>query len=168
MKKYLFIFLLVWIWGCLKKEIEYNFDEITKIDNKFIYTLKINNQRPSGKIYKILKSGEKLFIGKLSKGVPFGDWKLFNESGNILEQVHFSNGIPGRKYVALYHENGKKSLEGSYLHNKKNGLFVMYYKNGTRSFRGEYLNGLGIGIWLYFDQNGDEIKKINCSIEHCE
>ena len=168
MKIYLFIVLLFCFCGCSNKDPEYNFNEITKIDNKYIYKLKGNDQSPTGKIYKILKNGEKRYIGKLSKGIPFGDWKNLDETGKILEQIHFSNGIPGRKYVALYHGNGKKSLEGSYLHNKKNGLFAMYYENGIRSFRGEYLNGLGVGTWLYFDENGNEIKRINCSLEDCK
>ena len=44
----------------------------------------------------------------------------------------------------------------------------MYYENGIRSFRGEYLNGSGVGTWLYFDESGNEIKRINCSLEDCK
>ena len=82
--------------------------------------------------------------------------------------MHFSNGVAGRKYVAIYYENGNKNLEGSYLNNKKNGLFSMYYENGARSFRGEYSNGSGIGTWMYYDKDSNVVKKIDCSIENCE
>ena len=92
MKKYVFIILSIWACGCSDKNIEYNLNEITKIDNKYIYKLKINDQRPSGEIYKILKNGDKRYIGKLSKGIPFGDWKNLDETGNVLEQIHYSNG----------------------------------------------------------------------------
>ena len=60
-----------------------------------------------------------------------------------------------------------KSLEGSYLYNKK-CLFKMYYQSGINSFRGEYLNGSGVGMWSYFDNNGNLIKEIDCSIDDCE
>tara|TARA_B100000424_G_C22846874_1_gene451682 strand:- start:193 stop:699 length:507 start_codon:yes stop_codon:yes gene_type:complete len=168
MKIHLIFLLLVWFCGCSNQNPEYDLNEIIKTESKYEYKLKGNDQSPTGKIYKILKSGEKKYIGELSKGIPFGDWKNLDEAGNVLEQVHFSNGVPGRKYVALYHKNGKKSLEGSYLRNKKNGLFAMYYENGIRSFRGEYLNGSGVGIWLYFDEDGNEMKRINCSLEDCK
>jgi len=92
MKKYLFIVLFCWFCGCSDEDLEYNFIDITKIDNKYIYKLKENEQSPTGKIYKILNNGEKRYIGKLSKGIPFGDWKNLDETGNLLEQIHFSNG----------------------------------------------------------------------------
>ena len=177
--KYLVIVLFVFFYSCNtdKNELanknlhngsrEYNIEDIIQIENRPLYKLLKDNNKPSGKIYQVLNNGDKKYIGQLSKGIPFGDWKKLNEEGQVLEQVHYSNGIAGRKYVALYHENGKKSLEGSYLNDKKNGLFAMYYENGVRSFRGEYRNGIGIGIWIYYDQNSAVIKKIDCSEEKC-
>ena len=168
MKKYLFIALLVGVWNCSfdKKDPEYDFEELIKIKDEFIYKLR-NNQLPTGEVFKILKNGEKKYIGRLSKGVPYGDWSKLNNKGDILEKTNFTNGIPGRKYVIIYYDNGQKQIEGSYLHNKKNGLFMMYYKNGVKSFRGEYSNGSGIGFWSYFDENGQMIKKIDCSTDDC-
>ena len=170
MKKYFYIILLFAFWNCGSKSssIEYNIDEITQIDNKPLYKLITNNKMPSGKIYQILNDGQKKYIGNLSKGVPFGDWNKLNQNGQVVEKVHFSNGVAGRKYVAIYYKNGNKNLEGSYLNNKKNGLFSMYYENGTKSFRGEYSNGSGIGTWIYYDKDSNVVKKIDCSIESCE
>ena len=171
MKKYFYIILLLAFWNCdnsSNSSIEYNIDEITQIDNKPLYKLITNNSNPSGKIYQILNDGQKKYIGNLSKGVPFGDWSKLNQNGQVVEKVHFSNGVAGRKYVAIYYKNGNKNLEGSYLNNKKNGLFSMYYKNGTKSFRGEYSNGSGIGTWIYYDKNSNVVKKIDCSLENCK
>ena len=168
-KKYFYIILLLLSWNCSSNSsIEYNIDEITQIDNKPLYKLIANNKMPSGKIYQILNNGQKKYIGNLSKGVPFGDWSKLNQNGQVVEKVHFSNGVAGRKYVAIYYKNGNKNLEGSYLNNKKNGLFSMYYENGTKSFRGEYSNGSGIGTWIYYDKDSNVVKKIDCSIESCE
>ena len=86
---------------------------------------------PSGKVYKILKNGEKKHVGKLSKGIPYGDWSKLNNEGDVLEIINFANGIPGRRYVIIYYDNGQKHIEGSYLKSKKNGLFKMYYENGV-------------------------------------
>ena len=169
MNKYFYIILLLLSWNCSSNSsIEYNIDKITQIDNKPLYRLTINNSNPSGKIYQILNDGQKKYIGNLSKGVPFGDWSKLNQNGQVVEKVHFSNGVAGRKYVAIYHKNGNKNLEGSYLNNKKNGLFSMYYENGVKSFRGEYSNGAGIGTWIYYNKDSDVIKKIDCSVEDCK
>ena len=168
MKKFLFNILLIGVWNCSfdKKDPEYDFEELIKIEKEFIYKLR-NNQRPSGKVYKILYNGEKKYIGKLSNGIPYGDWSKLNTKGNVIEKTNFTNGIPGRRYVVIYHDNGHKHIEGSYLHNKKNGLFIMYSKNGSKSFRGEYLDDSGVGFWSYFNENGNMIKKIDCSVEDC-
>ena len=170
MNKYLIVISFIFLCNCSIKDttLEHNFEDLVKIEDKFIYLLKSNNQRPSGRVYKILNTGEKKYIGKLSNGVPYGDWAKLNNNGNVLEKINFLNGIPGRRYVAIYHDNGEKSLEGSYLYNKKNGLFKMYYQSGINSFRGEYLNGSGVGMWSYFDNNGNLIKEIDCSIDDCE
>ena len=168
-KKYFYIILLLLSWNCSSNSsIEYNIDEITQIDNKPLYKLIANNKMPSGKIYQILNNGQKKYIGNLSKGVPFGDWSKLNQNGQVVEKVHYSKGVAGRKYVAIYYKNGNKNLEGSYLNNKKNGLFSMYYENGAKSFRGEYSNGSGIGNWIYYDKDSNVVKKIDCSLENCK
>ena len=168
MKRFLFIILFIGFWNCSldKKDAEYDFEDLIKIENEFIYKMRTND-RPSGKVYMILNNGEKKYIGKLSDGIPYGDWSKLNTKGDVIERTNFTNGIPGRKYVIIYYDNGQKHIEGSYLHNKKNGLFMMYYKNGLKSFRGEYYDGSGVGLWSYFDENGKMIKKIDCSIENC-
>lgn len=168
MKRFLFSILLIGVWNCSldEKDAEFDFEDLIKIENEFIYKMR-NNDRPSGKVYMILNNGEKKYIGKLSNGIPYGDWSKLNTKGDVIERTNFTNGIPGRKYVIIYYDNGQKHIEGSYLHNKKNGLFMMYYKNGLKSFRGEYYDGSGVGLWSYFDENGKMIKKIDCSIENC-
>ena len=90
-------------------------------------------------------------------------WVLTELSGD----AKYSSKNSTRKYVIIYYDNGQKQIEGSYLYNKKNGLFMMYYKNGVKSFRGEYLDGSGVGFWSYFDKNGQIIKKIDCSTDNC-
>ena len=168
-KKYFYIILLLSSWNCVSNDlIEYNIDEVTQIDDEPLYKLIANNKMPSGKIYQILKDGQKKYIGNLSKGVPFGDWSRLNQNGQVVEKVHYSKGVAGRKYVAIYYKNGNKNLEGSYLNNKKNGLFSMYYENGAKSFRGEYSNDSGIGTWIYYDKESNVVKKIDCSIESCK
>ena len=52
MKIYLFIVLLFWFCGCSNGDPEYNLNEITKIENKYIYKLKKNEQTPTGKFIK--------------------------------------------------------------------------------------------------------------------
>ena len=168
MKKYLFIILFNIFWSCSSEEKrdEYDFNDLIKTENEFIYRT-LNKQMPSGNVYKLLNDGKKKYIGKLSKGIPYGDWSKLNNDGDVLETINFVNGTPGRRYVIIYYDNGQKHIEGSYLKGKKNGLFKMYYENGIKSFRGEYSNDSGVGFWTYFDENGQMIKKIDCSLEDC-
>ena len=97
MKKFLFNILLIGVWHCSfdKRDPEYDFEELIKIEKEFIYKLR-TNQRPSGKVYKILQNGEKKYIGELSNGIPYGDWSKLNTKGNVIETTNFTNGIPGR------------------------------------------------------------------------
>ncbi len=159
---------MIGIWNCSteKNIVEYNFNDLIKIENEFIYKT-LNDQTPSGKVYKVLKNGKKKHVGKLSKGIPYGDWSKLNNEGDVLEIINFANGTPGRRYVIIYYDSGQKHIEGSYLESKKNGLFKMYYENGVESFRGEYLNNSGVGLWTYLDENGQIIKKIDCSVNNC-
>ena len=75
MNKYLTVISFIFLCNCSIKytTLEHNFEDLVKIEDKFIYLLKSNNQRPSGRVYKILNTVKK-YIGKLSNGVPYGDW----------------------------------------------------------------------------------------------
>ena len=112
--------MLFGIWNCSteKKIVEYDLNDLIKIENEFIYKT-FNNRVPSGKVYKILKNGEKKHVGKLSKGVPYGDWSKLNNEGDVLEIINFANGIPGRRYVIIYYDNGQNTLRVAILKVRK-------------------------------------------------
>ena len=59
-----------------------------KIENEFIYKT-LNEQTPSGNVYKVLKNGKKKHVGKLSKGIPYGDWSKLNNEGDVLVHPFF-------------------------------------------------------------------------------
>jgi hypothetical protein len=84
--------------------------------------------------------------------------------------------------------NGTKIIEGNYVNNKKNGLFIFYYESGIEWIKGEFKDNIPVGIWTwkypngithftlnfednnfyfinYFDENGNDISsnKINFS-----
>ena len=112
MKRFLFSILLIGVWNCSldEKDAEFDFEDLIKIENEFIYKMR-NNDRPSGKVYMILNNGEKKYIGKLSNGIPYGDWSKLNTKGDVIERTNFTNGIPGRKYVIIYYDNGQKHMK---------------------------------------------------------
>ena len=62
-----------------KKDAEYDFEDLIKIENEFIYKMRTND-RPSGKVYMILNNGEKKEEDK--------DWtkKLYPKIKNMDEE----------------------------------------------------------------------------------
>jgi antitoxin component YwqK of YwqJK toxin-antitoxin module len=91
--------------------------------------------------------------GIYSKGLMNGEWKFYYNSGKIKGSGKFLNsdggnigstGMPinGREGVwVLYHENGKKSQESSYVQGKTEGKFISYHQNGNKEREGVCVNG---------------------------
>ena len=91
--------------------------------------------------------------GVYANGLMNGEWKFYYNSGKIKGSGKFLNsdggnvgstGMPinGREGIwILYHENGKKSQESSYVQGKIEGKFITYYENGLKESERVYLNG---------------------------
>ena len=82
-----------------------------------------------------------------------GEWKFYYNSGKIKGSGKFLNGdggnvgptgmpINGREGIwIVYHENGKKLQESSYVQGEIEGKFIRYYENGLKESERVYLNG---------------------------
>jgi len=91
--------------------------------------------------------------GIYANGLMNGEWKFYYNSGKIKGSGKFLNsdggnvgptGMPinGREGIwILYHENGKKLQESSYVQGKIEGKFIKYYENGLKESERVYLNG---------------------------
>ena len=91
--------------------------------------------------------------GVYANGLMNGEWKFYYNSGKIKGSGKFLNsdgsnvgstGMPinGREGIwILYHENGKKLQESSYVHGKIEGKFISYHQNGNKEREGVCVNG---------------------------
>ena len=100
--------------------------------------------------------------------------KEYNKYENLVLEEELKDGI--RNGTFKMYENGKVKEEGTYLNNKKNGLWTLYSYNGKEEItfsidvkngeykkyngdvvvsQGRYSNGLMIGEWIYRWDNGN-------------
>jgi antitoxin component YwqK of YwqJK toxin-antitoxin module len=115
-------------------------------------------------------------IGKFNKkGKPDGDWKWYFESGNILREETFINGLPegemkeyddsgvvvtkgnfieGEKDGFWFLQDGDEREEGKYRGSMKDDLWKYFYSNGKVSHQGKYTEGLENGKHTYYYDNG--------------
>jgi uncharacterized protein len=109
------------------------------------------NENGLNGLYKDSKvNGQLIEMGEYRDGVPFGEWKYYNEIGKISELITFN--ILGQKDGLYKRYDGRGNLINEYWYSKdvKNGPFKKYYSNSSLESEGEYKNGLKHGKWRYY------------------
>jgi antitoxin component YwqK of YwqJK toxin-antitoxin module len=56
--------------------------------------------------------------------------------------------------LTLWHENGVKQMEASFVNNKKHGLYCSWHENGVKQMEGTFENGKAQGIQYGWYENG--------------
>ncbi len=82
------------------------------------------------------KNGKLYKQGVTLKGNKEGEWKAWNENGNLLTTGNYKNDLD-HGYKIVYHKNGNKYYDG-------------YFKNGVR-----------VGKWKFYNQAGEYDKEID-------
>lgn len=95
-------------------------------------------------------NGQTIKLGEYKDGVPFGEWRYYNDIGEISELVTIN--ILGQKdgLFKKYNNRGNLTTEYWYSEDVKNGPFKRYYSNSSLESEGEYKNGLKHGKWRYY------------------
>lgn len=115
--------------------------------------------------------------GRFVKKRKDGNWKLWNEAGNLIADENFKDSLqdgtckyffPGGQLLKTetfrlgrkdgpfteYYESGKKKAEGSYNADEKEGAFKQWFDSGVVDCEGRYVKGLQDGTWYYYHNDG--------------
>ncbi len=82
-----------------------------------------------------------------------GNWKEWNEKGDIESDMNYKNGLADGHAVVFY-PNGNKQMEGTYIKQKADGFFTIWYSNGNKKNEGVIKQDKKIGIWKTWFEDG--------------
>jgi antitoxin component YwqK of YwqJK toxin-antitoxin module len=85
-----------------------------------------------------------------------GEYIVKKQSGQIVQQDNYMNGLSHGKYKTWY-SNGQLECECNCFINRIEGEYKMWYENGQIMEHSFYLNGLKDGISKEWDMNGELI-----------
>ena len=128
--------------------------------------------------------GKVKYEGKVLQEKPDGIWRSYSETGYLLSEVNYKDGIingeasfyyemEGEKikiktqfeneqltgnYKEFY-QNGKLKADLEYKDGKPNGYAKFYYTSGILKINGEYKDGIKKGKWLYYTETGQIFNK---------
>lgn len=85
--------------------------------------------RKQGPWVKKYPSGQILYQGTFKDDKPVGLFKRFNEDGTLRSELTYSPDTD-KAYAVFYYPDGKKAGEGSYVAQKKEGLWKFYSSAG--------------------------------------
>ena len=130
-----------------------------------------------GKDSAIIRSaGHYNKMGFSGIGQRVGEWKFYNDQGNLEEVTHYYMGLKHGQSV-FFHTNGKIKIHSFFFLGLPDSVFTAYFKNGELAEKGEYsglpktfLNDSSnfmdwkiklaafqahkVGTWKYFYENG--------------
>lgn len=82
------------------------------------------------------RNGQVYMKGQMIKNLREGEWKAYNEQGNLLTTGNYKNGID-------------------------HGLKTVYFENGNKRYEGQFENGEKIGKWQFYTRDGTLVKELN-------
>lgn len=95
--------------------------------------------------------------GSFSRGIPSGDWKWYDQTGDmLLKESTFSNGS-GVMYE--FYPTGEKKTESAYKDGLKHGEERLWYLNGSLQAKATYKNGLLHGDYEEYHEEGSLLAK---------
>ena len=62
-----------------------------------------------------------------------------------------------------WYENGKKWSEGMFVNGKSDGKRTTYFENGKVRYEGMYKEDMRVGKWRFFDENGRLLQEVDYS-----
>ncbi len=73
----------------------------------------------------------------------------------MLSEFRDQEGIPSGNNI-LWHDNGQKMIECTFLNGKRDGVFQQWYPNGQIRSKCTYDNGILVGIFTIWYENGQK------------
>ena len=119
---------------------------------KIIY----QNRKDGKSDYSVLlyySNGNKEREGRVEKGVFEGEWKYYNENGQISSKLNYSGGKQ-EGTATYYYLNGSVKQVQNYANGSLNGLSTEYWTNGKVKSEVHYVNGNEEGEWKGYYPDG--------------
>ncbi|MDP6793950.1 MAG: hypothetical protein QGG00_01035 [Verrucomicrobiota bacterium] len=80
-----------------------------------------------------------------------GEGSFTRENGQYL-----AGGTPFDGQFVDHHDSGNKSVEGTFVDGKQQGVWTYYHENGQRYRTGNYVNGRADGQWVIWREDGSK------------
>jgi len=80
-----------------------------------------------------------------------GEGNLTRENGEYL-----AGGSPFNGQFVDHHDNGNKSVEGTFVDGKQQGGWTYFHENGQRFRTGNYVDGRADGQWVIWREDGSK------------
>lgn len=106
------------------------------------------NGKKQGPWQKEYKNGKLKYSGQFEAGKPIGEFKRFDEKGKLTSTLNYAEN--GSAAGHLYHPNGRPLATGTYVNQKKDGLWLFYSKNGYLFSQVNYKMGAYEGDYKEF------------------
>ncbi len=117
--------------------------------------VKVEESYPNGKTFK------EYFKDKETDKIS-GLYKVYYESGTILEESQYVDGLPHGKRI-LFDEGGNKQVIEHYNNGQFEGTYQSFYPNGQIEQDGQYVDGAMEGTWKKFYENGQLEEEVQFS-----
>ena len=115
----------------------YKKDEFVEVEN---FDKDLNEVCSEGIHYFLSFEAAKFYAGRPASKDYTGEWKEFDENGQLLSQGGWKNGKEEGEQKR-WHGNGQLSYRGEWKHGVKNGVSEWRCENGNLLYRGEWNNG---------------------------
>ncbi len=109
------------------------------------------------------KNGSKKSEGEFINNLKAGEWKEWNDAGNLSAVNHFKNDKMAGRNIS-WHDN-KKIKDSTILDESGNGKSFSFYADGKKNGEGNYAAGYKSGSWLYYYNDANSGKSIEVIYE---
>ncbi|MCF0207799.1 MAG: hypothetical protein HUK20_15715, partial [Fibrobacter sp.] len=83
-----------------------------------------------------------------------GEWKMYNESGKLIEIINYKHGKADGVVKIYYPNTTQLALECIYADGDRNGYYKYYFDNGNMHEDGFYMKGSRHGHWKIYTPDG--------------
>ncbi|UII18965.1 toxin-antitoxin system YwqK family antitoxin [Fulvivirga ligni] len=101
-------------------------------------------------------NGQKKFESVFKNGTDNGEFREWDDEGNLLELSQSQNGKNHGKYVR-YYPSGKKYFQVEYYKGQPTGEATEWHENGKIKIAYYYENGLENGSYILWDSTGTKL-----------
>lgn len=92
-------------------------------------------------------------IGSSGAQVLHGSWRIWFDSGQIMEEGAFENGLEDGEW-SYWNANGNRRATGRFVNGQREGVWKEWWENGNPSFEGGWKNGILHGKITTWHKNG--------------